>query len=247
MESKQVTKEINSVIRPILKSNGFKKFSGRTYWKYETNRIDILNFQSFNSYNADVMGCTTFSFAVKLATFMKYIPYENKIKEKDGLKRPTEYQGHFRSGITKTIAQKEFPRKDIWFIGKDGKYLNSAISDCKTQIEKRAFDWFNQFEDNQNVLRILMEDQVDMNGTWGFGNMDSPNRNEFIAYMALELGENELALSKFKEFVRYYKTEYEKIKADYYSRDLAELYLSRVKTGQKKLRSIKTTHNNGYK
>ena len=49
--SKQVTKEINSVIRPILKANGFKKFSGRTYWRYESDRIDVLNIQSFNSYN----------------------------------------------------------------------------------------------------------------------------------------------------------------------------------------------------
>jgi len=52
MNSQKVTQEINSIIRPILKENGFNKYTGRTYWRYQSDRIDILNFQSFNSYNA---------------------------------------------------------------------------------------------------------------------------------------------------------------------------------------------------
>lgn len=243
MDNRQVTKEINSVIRPILKKQGFDKFSGRTYWRYKTDRIDILNFQSFNAYNAKVVGCTTFSFAVKLATFINYLPITNDIKEKNGLKRPTEYQGHFRSGVTKRIEQKEFLRKDIWFIDNDEKYLTTAVNDCKTQIEQDGFEWYKQFDTNENVLRILMEDQVDMNRNWGFGNIDSPKRNKFIAYTALKLGKIELAKSKFNEFIQFYKDEYDKIKDDYYSRDLANHYLKILKEGERKLENIKTTHN----
>ncbi len=231
MDSKQVTKEINSVIRPILKENGFDKYTGRTYWRYHADRIDILNFQSFNSYNADVMGCTTFSFAVNLATFMNYIPIETQIKEKNGLKRPEEYHGHFRSGITKGIEQIEFPRKNVWFIDNDGKYLTKAISDCKAQIEEKAFDWYKEFEKKENVLRILQEDQIDMDGTWGFGNMDSPNRNKFTAYTALELGQSELAIEKLGWLLNSLKEQYKKLKFDY--------YIERIKEVKKEIKRIK--------
>lgn len=50
MDAKTVNKAINLIIRPILQQNGFEKFSGRTYWRHHSDRIDILNFQSFSSY-----------------------------------------------------------------------------------------------------------------------------------------------------------------------------------------------------
>lgn len=239
MDSKRVTKEINSVIRPILKENGFDKYTGRTYWRYHSDRIDVLNFQSFNSYNADVMGCTTFSFAVNLATFMNYIPIEVQVKEKNGLKRPEEYHGHFRSGIKKGIEQKEFPRENIWFVDNEGKYLKQAISDCKTQIEQIAFEWYKQFENKENVMRILLDDQIDMDGTWGFGNMDSLNRNKFIAYTALELGQTELAVDKLQKLLSSLEEQYEQVKYDY--------YIERIKEVKAEIKNIKTTHNNSYK
>lgn len=236
MDSKQVTREINSVIRPILKENGFKKFSGRTYWRYESERIDILNFQSFNSYNADVMGCTTFSFAVNLAAFMNYSPSETEIKEKNGLKRPQEYQGHFRTGIKKGIEQTEFPRESIWFVDQKGKYLTDVVLDCKTQIESKALDWYRKFETKEQVLRILKEDQIDMNETWGFGNIGSPNRNKFIAYTANELGQIELATEKLNKLMSFYKVEYDRMKYNY--------YLDRIRETKQEIKRIKTTHNN---
>lgn len=236
MNSKQVIKEINSVIRPILKENGFDKFTGRTYWRYKSDRIDILNFQSFNSYNAEVMGCNTFSFAVNLATFMNYIPIEVQIKEQNGLKRPEEYHGHFRSGITKGIKQQEFPEENIWFIDNNGKNLTKAISDCKEQIQKNAFEWYEQFEDKQNVLRILLEDHIDMKGTWGFGNMDSPNRTKSIAYTALELGQTELAIEKLQYLLGFLEKQYEQLKYDY--------YIERIKEVKAEIKNIKTIHNN---
>ena len=234
MDSKQVTKEINLSIRPILKAKGFKKFSGRTYWRYESDRIDILNFQSFNSYNADVLGCTTFSFAVNLATFLNYIPSETEMKEKDGLVRPLESQGHFRSGLSKTIIQSEFPREDIWLIDNNGKYLCPAIIDCKAQIEQNAFNWYEQFRTKESVLRILLEDEVDMKGTWGFGNLGSLNRNRLIAYTATELGNNQLAIDKFEKLTVSYKEAYERTNYDY--------YLDKMKVINDEISSLKTTH-----
>jgi len=216
MNSQKVTQEINSIIRPILKENGFNKYTGRTYWRYQSDRIDILNFQSFNSYNAQRMGCTTFSFAVNLATFINYIPLEFTIKEKSGLKRPKEYQGHFRCSIEKGINQKEFKQSNIWFVSNDGGNLSDVISDCSSQIQKKAFHWYKQFEKTENVFRILSEDEIDMKGTWGYGNMDSPSRNKFIAYTAIELGKIEFAIDKLQRVINFSKEQYDRTKYAYH-------------------------------
>mgnify|MGYP000132372863 CR=1 FL=1 len=247
MDSKQVTKEINSVIRPVLKEKGFDKFTGRTYWRYKTDRIDILNFQSYNSYNAEVMGCTTFSFAVNLATFLTYIPTETKIKEKNGLKRPAEYNGHFRSGIKKRIEQKEFTNENIWFIDDNGNYLKSAVIDCKNQIEKIAFQWYDQFGNKENVLRICLEDEMDMEGTWGFGNKDSYSRNRLVALVANEMKKYEIALKYFDKVKSYLNEQIESRENERHWKDYVELDKKRLQEIQRTINKIKTTHNNGYK
>lgn len=239
MDSKQVTKEINTIIRPFLKENGFKNFSGRTYWRYEEMKIDILNFQSFNSYLAEGLNCTTFSFSVNLSTLISYFPSETEIKEKNGLQRPLESQGHFRSQLNKGIRQVEFPRKDIWFIDNQGKHLNEAIIDCRTQISEFALDWFSKFRMKESVHRILLEDEPSSDGTWGFGNTNSPIRNKLTAYSALQLNQVDLAMEKLEKLLDFYKDEYAKMKYDY--------YLERVVEIEKLLFDTQTTHNNGYK
>ena len=237
MDSKTVNKELNSVIRPLLKQNGFDKFSGRTYWRYHSDRIDILNFQSFNSYNADVLGCTTFSFTVNLSVYLTYLPEKTKIKEKEGILRPEEFQGHFRGGIKKGFEQPEFPRKDIWFIDNKGENIQTAINDCKNQIKKTGLDWYNKFDTKEKIFAILTEDEMDMDGTWGFGNFDSPNRNELIAYTANELGQTDIATQKLQRLIDFNKEQYEIMKYDY--------YLEQIKSINKEIERIKTTHNSG--
>ncbi|MFI2744340.1 DUF4304 domain-containing protein [Zhouia sp. PK063] len=235
MDSKAVNKEINSIIRPILKQNGFDKFSGRTYWRYHSDRIDILNFQSFNSYNADVLGCTTYSFSVNLSVYLTFLPEKTKVKEKDRELRPDESQGHFRSNVKKYLEQPEFPRKDIWFIDSGGKYTQASISDCKNQIQQVGLDWYNKFDTKEKIMKILSEDETEMDGTWGFGNFDSASRNELIAYTAIELGQTDLAVQKLNRLIDFNEKQYEIMKYDY--------YLAQIGNIKKEIDRIKTTHN----
>ena len=217
MDSKEVTKAINSKIRPFLKGKGFKNYSGRTYWRYGEDQIDILNFQSFNSYNADVIGCTTYSFALNLAVTLNYIPFEHAVKEKNGLSRPEEYQGHFRKHITKGLQQSELERKDIWYVQENGTNLTEVIEDAGIQIAGDGLGWFEQFDSKQNVLKILTSDnEEDMNGTWGFGNLNSPNRNRLTGFTALKLGQHDLAIEKFKQLKAFYLESFEQDKYDYH-------------------------------
>lgn len=194
-----------------------------------------MNFQSFNSYNADVLGCTTFSFSVNLSVYLTFLPEKTTIKEKGGKLRPDEAQGHFRSGVKKDFEQPEFQRKDIWFIDNNGENIQAAIIDCKNQIQQTGFDWFNKFNTKEKILTILTEDEMDMDGSWGFGNFNSPYRNELIAYTAYELGQIDLTIKKLNCLIDFNKEQYEKMKYDY--------YLERIENIKKEIEKIKTTHN----
>ncbi len=74
MDSKNVNREIKSTVWASLKTRGFDNFSTRTAWRHHADRIDVVNFQLFNSYNASAIGCTTFSFAINLGCYLPYIP-----------------------------------------------------------------------------------------------------------------------------------------------------------------------------
>ncbi|HKR08835.1 MAG TPA: hypothetical protein VJS39_06575, partial [Gemmatimonadaceae bacterium] len=83
MDSAAVTKEIRAEIRPLLKDVGFVAFTSRSAWRYHADRVDVVDFTSFNSYNAEVMGITTYSFVVSLGCYLRYIP--NQYPENAGL------------------------------------------------------------------------------------------------------------------------------------------------------------------
>ena len=55
-----------------------------------------------------------------------------------------------------------------------------------------------------------------MDGTWGFGNFNSPLRNEYTAYTAIGLNKYELAFDRLKALSNYYIKEYEKQKYPYF-------------------------------
>ncbi len=204
MNSKEVTKQINSKIRPVLKENGFENFTGRTYWRYRPDRIDILNFQSFNSYHSEVMGCTTFSYSVNLSVFLDYIPGKIHVKEKNGLKRPNDAEGSFRKQLKKGLLQTELKTQKIWYVDDEGKNLSDCINDTKKQITGIAFDWYQNFNTKEKIMEILNKKEIDMEDTWGFGNFGSAQRKELIAYTAFELGETDLCLVKLMELLEFY-------------------------------------------
>lgn len=84
MNSNDVNRLIRSIVRPVLKAQGFEVATARSVWRHRADTIDVVNFQSFNRYNADVLGCSTFSFAVNLAVYLNAIPAEHPISVRAG-------------------------------------------------------------------------------------------------------------------------------------------------------------------
>jgi len=192
MDSKIVSRELWRAVRPVLKDAGWTSFSGRTARRFSKSRIDVVNFQSFNSHLASAIGSTTYSFSIRLGCFFVAIPH-GEIKVKDGLLMPEEYHCQLRYTIRRKFSQPECARTDVFYADPKGKYLPVVVEAVREGIATEGLSWFQRFSDLQEVLRTLREDDETNDGTWGFGTKPSPARNLYTGYVALALGESQIA------------------------------------------------------
>jgi uncharacterized protein DUF4304 len=205
MDSKDVNKEIRRTIRPLLREAGFTHFTARTAWRHVGSRVEVLNFQSFNSYTADVLGCTTYSFCINLGTYLQEVPSDHvatRIKEVDGKLLPQEYHCHLRGGLRPGFEQPECARREIWYIDPAGRYLEEAVCDVRAAVLRDAFPWYESLRDPAGVLHILLEEPERMNRLWGFGRVGSPIRSYVAGYVAFALGRQELAKDQLEKALR---------------------------------------------
>jgi hypothetical protein len=204
IDSKTVNKEIKKYIIPILKEHGFQVFTNRTAWRDNGIKIDIVNFQSFNSYLAESLGCTSFSFAINLGVYIKCIPnlYINcPFKVRSNIICPDESASHIRRSLNKTLEQDKYLRENIWFVDENGGNLNSVITDASNVIVSDAFSWFDRFDNYEEVLRTLVNDDEKLFDTFGFGRNPSPRRNYCIGYISLAIGDYKLAESSLIKYI----------------------------------------------
>ena len=203
MDSNTVIRSIRKSIIPLLKENEFSVFTSRSAWRYRENTINVINFQSFNSYLASIVECTTFSFAVNLGVYIRCIPWiqSSQTNERSNQPRPEEYACHIRRRLRKSVIQPKKIPQDIWRIDENGDNLEEMIADARSAIESEAFAWFERFEDLDEVLRTVINDEEDMNGTTGFGRPDCFVRKHIIGYVSLEKGNYRLAASSFKNML----------------------------------------------
>ena len=198
VDSKVVNAAIRSEIRPVLRDQGFSRFTARTAWRFSVGRVEVVNFQSFNSYNASVIGCTTHSFSVNLGSYLTTVPdFWRQVKRHGTLLLPQEYQCHLRSHLFRSLHQPELPRRDIWYIGSQGQYLSEAVQDVKGAILSRGVAWFHHLRDDAEVLRIL-KGHAESDDLWGFGNNPSPMRSLLSGYVGLSVGEHDFAKASLR-------------------------------------------------
>ena len=160
MDSKIVSREIRRVIRPVLKSAGFTRFTGRNSWRTTNDTVWVVNFQSFNEYLADRVNVTTFSFSINLS-----IRYECVSSRKlDGLTAepfPKEYHCHARRRLLRTIEQTEPSVNDVWYVRADGENLEEVITDARDVIDSVALPWFSHTSDHNDALDWILSEAED--------------------------------------------------------------------------------------
>lgn len=203
MDSRVVNRCIRERVWASLKESGFAKRTARTAWRQRHNQIDVINFQSFNSYLAESLGCTTFSFSVNLGTWLMYVPdLTGTLKVKDGRPLPEEYECPFRTQLRKRVHQQEYPRDDVWFVAPDGSNVDQVVGDAATVIEQEGLPWFEQFVDARSVMRLLDQPEELDGGTWGMGRNPSPMRSYIKAYTAIHLRDYETAREELRAVIQ---------------------------------------------
>jgi hypothetical protein len=200
MDSKSVNRSIRSQIWPLLEEAGFSSRTSRSAWRHQRDRVDVVNFQSFNSYTAGVMGVTSFSFAVNLGTYLRYVPPQWPAKKiKDGVPFPAESECQFRGRLRPLISQSH-KNDGVWGVDVRGSNLAWCINDVASQIPA-VLAWFKRFESREEVLRILLGEDESMPDLWGFGRRPSPIRSYLTGYVAMAVNDDQLANREFKAAV----------------------------------------------
>jgi hypothetical protein len=201
MDSKIVSKQIRQVIWKPLRGLGFDQFTTRTARRYHSDRVDVLNFQSFSSYLAEGVGCTTFSFAVNLGCYFPAVPMEySRFSrfDKQGRFIPEEWHCQFRQRLKPSTGQPVAGyRGDIWSIDSEGTNLESAMQDAWKQIDELGLKWFDRLSSPDDVIQILLEVN-DSNEFPGLGPLSSPSRDYVLGYVAASQGKDQLASKHLK-------------------------------------------------
>jgi hypothetical protein len=142
VDSRIVNREIKAKVWAFLEGQQFEKFTARTAWRTWELGVDIVNFQSFNSYLADAIGATTYSFSVNLSV------YYPMCHEPGGAEPyPAEYSGDARLRLRKRLDQLELDRPDTWYVRPDGSNVADVIDDALHELQIRGMAWLSQFHD----------------------------------------------------------------------------------------------------
>ncbi len=155
--------------------------------------IDVVNFQSFNRYNADVMGCTTFSFALNLGVYLTDVLSDYPLPLRKGEPRPEEYHCHIRRRLypPRPILSRA---EDIWAIDEAGGNLEEIVQGAAFELAGTAIPWFMAFPDSSTVLSMLLDEISTPDRTTRLpGRTGAPARNIAIGYLGRALGNKPMA------------------------------------------------------
>ena len=206
MNSREVNKEIKEQIKPWLKEQGFQRITARNAWRTSEDAIEVLNFQSFNSYNASVMGVTTYSFSVNLGVYYKFTnvrPWANY----EELKEPKCPECHAVRSVLKGQKQNETNSQCVWFVAEDGSNLEEVIADAKQEIIELAPDWYEELTNLERALDIFQSRPESYSKSAGLferlgGLGYSLSRAEIVSFLAIKTGNIPQAINFWKNLKR---------------------------------------------
>lgn len=214
MDSKVVNKAIKKEIFPFLKENGFSEFNSRNAFRLSEQQVDMINFQSFNSYLAYGVGCTTYSFAINFGVYYKCYektPWFNGVIPS----KQSEYIWMEYGRVKKTLSQAKLfhpygkhngkDRGDTWYIKEDGSNLDEVIKNAKDNISKGGFKFFESKSNLSEVIKEYEKEAKERGMFWGAADK--------ISTLALELEDIDKAIKALeltqKQYFEFYKSRLE--------------------------------------
>jgi len=214
IDSKVVDKTLRERLWPELKAIGFRR-TGRTAWRDRPGAIQTVNVQSFNSYLADAIGATTYSFGVNLGVFYPVVAEHSALGSLiNDQSRPSEHHCHARLHMAKGFAQPNtvptrrwfdprhrapdlgpwVDRPDVWYVRPDGSNVDEVVVDAREQILAIGLPWLDRLSDLNEARRAFLEDEETDHSPGivaeGYsGALGSPARWHAIAALSIALGD----------------------------------------------------------
>lgn len=175
MDSKVVDASLRELLWPRLKAEGFTRRSGRTAWRDRGAAVQCLSVRSFNSYVAEVIGATTYSFGVSAGVFFPAIAQRSGMGAfVHDLGRPKEHECHLRKFLTKGVAQPNeavrrwfglvsgpprlgpwIDRPDVWLVMEDGSNVSETVRDAAMQVVAEGLPWLDAVAEPREAIRRL--------------------------------------------------------------------------------------------
>ena len=206
MDSREVNGVLKRVVWDELKGHGFIERTGRTAWRRREHTIDVVNFQSFNSYLAEQIFATTFSFSVRLGVAYPVGPDDERMLHPPS-DRPKEFECQERRTPRKGVVQeilanrrrwfavdpaadewevRDMERPDVWFVAADGSNTEWLAHDALEQIVAQGLPWFEELADLDRAIEIFATRESrtlapGIGGEFYGGALGSPNRLATIA------------------------------------------------------------------
>jgi len=192
VDSRDVTKAIAAEIWPKLREQGFESIQGRVARRTHADRVDILEFNSFNSYEQERLKLKPGSFAIGLGCHLKYVA--NPIADSTGkvivLTKPSTADCMLRGQLRRRNLRPIGLDRGVWAVGLMGLPLEKVMSGARDAVLNEGMPWFEQFESPAAVFALLEEREEHMSRLWGFGRPGSPIRHFILGYSALAAGES---------------------------------------------------------
>lgn len=213
IDSKVVDRSLRAILWTRLKGEGFDRRTGRTTWRNRPGCVQTVNVQSFNSYLAEAIGSTTFSFSVNLGVYYPVIADHSTrgsfVKDPS---RPAEYHCQARYHLAKGISQPNLPstkrwfdpraprpllgswndRPDVWYVTGDGSNVDEVITDARDRVVMIGLPWLERLSDLIEARRAFLEDPS-TNHTRGIvaegfgGAIGSPARLQAVGALSVAL------------------------------------------------------------
>ena len=207
MDSNVVSRELRAVVRPMLKEAGFSVFRGRNAWRQLDDQAWVVSFQSFNAYLAEGVGCTTYSFAVRLGL---HLPDDARPPARGPVDFPKEHESSFRFTALKRLRQPWFhpwggptatDRRDVWFVREDGSNLTEVVRDARDVIAASGLRQLSAYRDPLFAYCALFDyarhwppravsDDIEVIPS---GAYDSPRWRELVEVLGHRLGRDPVA------------------------------------------------------
>jgi hypothetical protein len=194
-DSRDVNKYIAAEIWPKLRELGFDSIKGRVASRTHADRVDLVQFTTFSSYEAQRLELKPGSFAIALGCHLEYVtnPIAYNTAEAARVAKAEVAACLLRAQLRRSYMRPFGLDREIWAVGVPGVPFDKVMSAASDAVLGEGAKWFEQFRTPLAVYELLESREEHMSKLWGFGNRGSPIRHYLLGYAALAAGKVQAA------------------------------------------------------